>query len=64
MAGKSGKDVKLSKTVPTASANPDTNHDCDKCGKDVFERQLLVVKTLRADGAKATNFYHRDCMKY
>lgn len=64
MAGKGGKDVKLSKTVPTATTNPDTNHDCEKCGQDIFERQLMVVKTIKAEGSRTTSFYHRDCVKY
>jgi hypothetical protein len=59
------KDVKLSKTVPTGqNVNLPTGHNCDKCGAMTTERTLLVVKTLKPDGSKHTNFYHRDCVKY
>ncbi|MEI6046945.1 MAG: hypothetical protein WCS37_21560 [Chloroflexota bacterium] len=59
------KDVKLSKTVPTGqNVNLPTGHNCEKCGQMTTERTLQVVKTLKADGQKSTNFYHRDCLKY
>jgi hypothetical protein len=59
------KDVKLSKTVPTGqNVNLATGHTCEKCEKMTTERTLMVVKTLRADGRKETNYYHRDCVKY
>ena len=59
------KDVKLSKTVPTGqNVNLPTGHNCEKCEKMTTERNLMVVKTLRADGRKETNYYHRDCVKY
>ncbi len=59
------KDVKLSKTVPTGqNVNLPTGHFCEKCGNMTTERTLLVVKTMKANGARMTNFYHRDCIKY
>ncbi|MDB5079711.1 MAG: hypothetical protein JWP00_1635 [Chloroflexi bacterium] len=59
------KDVKLSKTVPTGqNVNQPTGHNCEKCSNMTTERTLMVVKTLRADGRKETNYYHRDCIKY
>ncbi len=59
------KDVKLSKTVPTGvNVNQPTGHNCEKCEKMTTERSLMVVKTLRSDGRKETNYYHRDCIKY
>jgi hypothetical protein len=59
------KDVKLSKTVPTGqNVNLPTGHNCDKCGLMTTERTLQVVKTLKTDGSKSTNYYHRDCVKY
>jgi hypothetical protein len=62
---KMAKDVKLSKTVPTGqNVNMSTGHKCEKCHNATTERTLMVVKTLRADGRKETNYYHRDCIKY
>ncbi len=59
------KDVKLSKTVPTGqNVNLPTGHNCEKCGQMTTERNLQVVKTLKADGQKMTNYYPRDCLKY
>ncbi len=59
------KDVKLSKTVPTGlNVNLPTGHNCDKCSLMTTERTLMVVKTLKNDGSKVTNYFHRDCVKY
>ncbi|MEI7553669.1 hypothetical protein [Candidatus Chlorohelix sp.] len=59
------KDVKLSKTVPTGqNVNLPTGHNCEKCGNMTTERTLQVVKTLKPDGSRQTNFFHRDCTKY
>lgn len=59
------KDVKLSKTVPTGNnVNQPTGHHCEKCNLMTTERTLMVVKTLRSDGRRETNYYHRDCAKY
>lgn len=55
------KDVKLSKTVPTGiNVNLPSGHSCDLCHHALTQRELQVVKTLRADGHKETNFYCKE----
>lgn len=62
MAGK--KDVKLSKTVPTGKVDDTpSGHVCKIDGKPIPQRKLVVMKVVKADGKRTTEYYNRDNWK-